>query len=1353
GQNHFFQTNSLNQSYGFQNTTVTLPEVAPGEVNTIAYYHHNSGPLFGRLYQTNYIHNGVLQKREETDYTVSRAYQNGLYRPGYKNFQWGNPYHDFHDQLSDTTLPHVGFTFSRSEGPHFFETPHYISSSDSAYTDSWFVRVTETRSTEYDTDVCVKEAVGVSYTNTLPHSGGQVGEYYEDGLADESAVEIWLVENSPLPDVELLALINTTTPFSDNLLEIGLSAQPNLSDGVLNALIQRANPVSDATLMAILNGLPNDLSDAVLGTLIETASPAAIEGVLLEQISLSGPTWEKVIDRVPRLDDATMAALIADGSGFDLEGWIKVIERDTALGDSTEAALMANAEPYLADTALLLWLNRANPSASDAAVQQVLLASPYAMSAAVDAALDTRPGGLDALVKADIRAAHSAKPSYADWLAGLPPTVASAYANTATTANLQNFFDQLSEGESAAIEADWISNSPLADTLLLALAQHQAPQLEVGTVQNVLMEQAGLADEALLAVVNKTGLEASEKQAILTHFSPLTFSVINGLNATEGNLEDGHFQTVLLAQSILPESLLESLADGNYPVSTPVAEAVLSNYGQLSENVLAKAVVRRPSFSPSGLAQMHLSGSYPNESTLLTLVNGQAPASTLEAVLLASPAPLPAAVLAVVLDENSGYSSTTQSRIQASNAGKVDPQSELSVYCNNPNQNTTLGITNVTEYEYYTARYDGWSWCQGYLELMDLPDEDKVELKHEPSWQLYRTKSYSPQQPGAYGQEEYFYFYDLLNRYDRHIEFFPDSSGMIALPDTVGVDYPVVSVNPYWVWDAQRQDSVLKANVVYDLQSPNYILTERIIGPSGDYRWPRVEGMELSQDYGIRGIAFQQRTSSKASGAQEALKRSSYFEYDRRWNDHPEPEMTVIKFSDTTCVWPYGTNDPNAILQQECQPYKFITANHFTNVPYGYVVYYTTLPGQISAYYICPAHLVDDSDPNITIVYANPSLSTDVQVSAGGDVIQYTGDNGVVTQSFLVADGPEQELYELPLSKSLLHRNTTVQVDTVPKPLPQWTDYDHYYSTLMHQGGDLLHFLDDGQLDTNSLQVVRAVYPYDTLQVYTTLERNVYGQVQLEANEVGLKTRYHYARPEYRFYHDTNCYLNSYSATVRPDMGLPQAITVGAGRSDSLRSTYAYNPDFSVSQLTEPNGLSMDYEYDDYGRLFKAYKGGVLVGENRYSQWKNDTTLSFAQRAEENYVETITFTQDGYTTAERSRAYLDPMARAWNIASQVTPNALTDSLNLTMIHSGETVFDAWGRATETYKPFEHAAGGALGDFTPRRGSTNPVSYPVAKSQSRYEIDHLGRPLEMAKPGENFGQGGHTVSYHYSIVNY
>ena len=90
-----------------------------------------------------------------------------------------------------------------------------------------------------------------------------------------------------------------------------------------------------------------------------------------------------------------------------------------------------------------------------------------------------------------------------------------------------------------------------------------------------------------------------------------------------------------------------------------------------------------------------------------------------------------------------------------------------------PNNQNTCGSTSlrstsvstITEYEYWDADSFGGTMSNGYKLLLDFGGAQRKQLQFEPSWVLYRTKSYSPQQPDAWSTTENFFYYDIKNQY------------------------------------------------------------------------------------------------------------------------------------------------------------------------------------------------------------------------------------------------------------------------------------------------------------------------------------------------------------------------------------------------------------------------------------------------------------------------------------------------------------------------------------------------------------------------------------------------------------
>ena len=142
----------------------------------------------------------------------------------------------------------------------------------------------------------------------------------------------------------------------------------------------------------------------------------------------------------------------------------------------------------------------------------------------------------------------------------------------------------------------------------------------------------------------------------------------------------------------------------------------------------------------------------------------------------------------------------------------------------------------------------------------------------------------------------------------------------------------------------------------------------------------------------------------------------------------------------------------------------------------------------------------------------------------------------------------------------------------------------------------------------------------------------------------------------------------------------------------------------------------------------------------------NDTSLTFEQRADQNYVESYILLNKGSNVAEHSRAYVDPLGRKYDVQTQVSANytnpALFDTL---MVHSGLTTFDNWDRVEKQYKPFKYTNAGAAVPFAPRFNAAGALY-----TEQAYESNQRGRPLRAAKFGESISTG-HTVNSSYQII--
>ncbi|MCB0288904.1 MAG: hypothetical protein KDH97_01485, partial [Calditrichaeota bacterium] len=105
------------------------------------------------------------------------------------------------------------------------------------------------------------------------------------------------------------------------------------------------------------------------------------------------------------------------------------------------------------------------------------------------------------------------------------------------------------------------------------------------------------------------------------------------------------------------------------------------------------------------------------------------------------------------------------------------------------------------------------------------------------------------------------------------------------------------------------------------------------------------------------------------------------------------------------------------------------------------------------------------------------------------------------------------------------------------------------------------------------------------------------------------------------YYGDNNNNFNNYSSSN----GLAHAYLTGIERN-GLQLAYDYNPDNGqVSSMTDPNGQSIEYYYDSFGRLAGATNADGLV-VNEYSYFIHDS-LTGDQKS---YIETLSYPCGNY---------------------------------------------------------------------------------------------------------------------------
>ena len=622
-----------------------------------------------------------------------------------------------------------------------------------------------------------------------------------------------------------------------------------------------------------------------------------------------------------------------------------------------------------------------------------------------------------------------------------------------------------------------------------------------------------------------------------------------------------------------------------------------------------------------------------------------------------------------------------------------------SVYCGNSQSSQPLALQTIQNFEYFDADYRGRTTSEGFKKLMNIW-EDTIQLRFFPSWQLYKVKQYSPQLRGAYEQKEYFYFYDLKNKYLRMPEYMPNNINY-AFIDSTMLDSSGIGPNGTGFGDI----------IFSNYNSPFF--GSRL----SEYQ---PEGLRLTYRNKLRGLVYQQDVISKSVSEPNPVRRSSYYDYSARWEVN-EYSSYITQYSgigpDTCFSYPSYANVFDSV---GCYSEKYFPGKDFSFIPVGTIAYLTA----DGLAYVCPINSLDTNGLNVIVLYSNP----------------YPYDVDTVPNSNL-----RMQPYQV-INNVLWLKEVVVQIDTIPSK--------RYLQVFQN---DSLPFPSDGLVeflytpDSTLYGYYAPIYPFDTLSAGKVLKRNVNGLITLLEDEKHLKTRIYYNDTvQYVWHLNKDCFYENFSSKIRRNIGLPSAMTVGYGLPDSLHTTYTYFPDGSIEKITLPNGQYSNYVYDQFGRLNKSFANGNLISQVTYHQWRNNHSLNFEQRTLQNFIQTYTYLNDT-AHALYEKAYIDPLGRAYHSLSYgVTHQNL--QYPLSVLHSGRVVYDNLDRPVKQYYNFVETQ--TSGIPQPLIQSTNPVLYPNASIRMAYEDNPFGRMLRQAEAGEVLTvNNSHNKKYRYGLSNY
>lgn len=882
------------------------------------------------------------------------------------------------------------------------------------------------------------------------------------------------------------------------------------------------------------------------------------------------------------------------------------------------------------------------------------------------------------------------------------------------------------------IVTDLVLKSPLSEHVLTAFV-NKIGQFKSEVIRQVLVAQPRLSDPILLRVFSgSNALLPGDALAIYNAQPYLSDNFLHQAAPQAAQVQDELLTQIYLRNPFLADTVLISMLKApNFSqhvlktvltdqkqgsLSAPVLKALVNpannNAGFAMERILLhqpvltdeilKPFITNPNASENNVVMVYNSTPvYPSDNALIALMHRspKIKKNDVVALLRASDRYFGDSLNATI----AGLPEFTAEDIAEIDSAQDDirPFDHL---CNTTPSTSRNFIETVTEYDYYEANYDGTTIAKGYKKLLNLQDVEgkivpkayletdkdvvltSISLKHQPSWQLFKEKTYSPDYPNAFEEKEYYYYFDLLNRMSRHYEYYDLASGnFFRITDTVLYPEEPAVFNTKWANDHAVGEP-------YAGHLPLTAVTRNV------------------QRNNLRDLVFQTTVRSKNNSTAPVLERSEYYEYSNLWNPKAPITTTTVNYDGPGCPTGGGAEATGCVWIK----YLGSMTDVWAQVPRGHCLF-----SAHQGYYACPPGVdfgATTADASFIGCKNEMGEAEDVEGKA-----LYVGGVGELSVHF---------------------KRFVVQLDTLPQPFFK-TDSALYKRKIDANNTSVLDFYLGTAVDSLDRRKSFAIYPYDTLSVRTIDERNRFAQVQLEHNQSGIYTRYYFNEPTRTYYRNTNnapdCFgFGNYSVYTNKNMGLPNRITVGYGRTDSLATTYAYCPNFSIDSLVNPLQHTMHYTYDDYDRLHEVYGNGNLISRNTYNYWKRDTSLNFAQRTAQNYVESYIYNTP-YTGAgfkgEHIRAFIDPLGRNYSTTTAIDGDS-------TQIHSGTTTYDNWGRVKRSFKPYK---------LTAQTQLKTTQDTTLAYTQSMYENTPKGRTLRTAKHGISLADE-HTIKQNYSLIN-
>jgi RHS repeat-associated protein len=904
------------------------------------------------------------------------------------------------------------------------------------------------------------------------------------------------------------------------------------------------------------------------------------------------------------------------------------------------------------------------------------------------------------------------------------------------------YIEMIGQEDEEQLESDFIDNSPLSDAVLVALVKSSVRSTHQ---TNILNAQSNLSNAVWYELIlNKRNFSTFQLASIIDGQSSLydqvqmdflnlitnrdDYVLVNAILQRNGFLSGQvvdvmldpatsmpaeSYSDVLSSQPQMPESVLIDIIDAANTKSINL-NGILS--GQFITTVMYSHILTNTTYTSENVTELiEGTSSFPVDITLIEIIEHLPEFSIVQLERIFARADRD-----IGDDVEARFALYYPAQLEV--LGGVGIANSLSKYCGGSVVSGRSYIETLKEFEYYEADYTGRAVGPAYEVLLGLRENvlstnpfpfitdpvaeglsEPVEvitgltLKHEPSWQLFSVKTSSPQMKDAYSREEYFYLYDLKNRYDRHWYYYDlDNPEINFFADeyTYGTGASAIS-------------QVLVTNDKWDSYYKNQLVP--IL--------PAFDGMDKTRKSGDRMTAFQKTSISKNTRDTDPVYKSELYQYDSRWTfDDVNGNAQSIQFSDT-CISPTtpSTNEP-CIEYADCNDCISVFYKPFLVwadiVPMGYCAWFIPNEG----YYVCPSdHDVLADHPTATNLYCE-----------------------IIPQAnFALQPGTA-------LANTLQLRDVLIQVDDSDHSVAQEfedkkLDSKNSYIAEFYLGSPLVD--DANNFDAPHHMIV----PFDHLKVRTIKERNRYLQVELEEDAVGLQTKYFFNSNTWLWNVDVACPANNYTSRENIDIGLPTQIVVGYTKPDALATNFEYTPIGLVQKVTESNGKTMDYSFDAYNRLLSVTEDGTrLLSTTEYNTWNHDNLLSFDDRIDLNYVEAKSFNSNEAFDYERSKAFVDPLARNQGVVRGYD----LDGYNHVSIHSGFQSYDNWGRTTSIEKVYANSLSSST-IINPALSKSQAVSNTV--EASILEGGVKGRPLRTSNYGVDVN-GIHAIKTNYQITN-